>query len=104
MVAPLVLSVAATAIIDATYGNVGAAAVPFVLAAYVLGLALWALMRTVLPRQLCFLIAVAATAVCLAGVFAGSNLLSWLLISAIGGLLVTVPVDRRDGHGRAAGA
>ncbi len=91
VIAPLALSVVTTAIIDATYGNVGPAAVPFVVAAYVLGLTLWGVMRIALPRQFCFLTAVGATSVCLVGALTGSNLLAWLLISAIGGVVVTAP-------------
>lgn len=97
-VAPLVLSVATTAIINATYGNIGAAAVPFVLAAYALGLIIWGVVQLVLPGQLCFLTAVRAVAVCVAGGLLGSNLLGWLLITAIGGLVLTTPAAWQRGR------
>ncbi len=88
---PAVLALVGTALIDGRSGDIGLAAAPFIVVAYLIGLVLCSVLRLILHQRWCFGIAVTAVALCLLGVTQRSNIVSWLLVPALGDLVASFP-------------
>ncbi len=104
VIAPIGLCLVGVGLIDATYGSVGLAPVPFLITGYVFGVAAFGAALLVLPRRLCFVTALFAFTIGALGALTGSNILGWLVgVPSVGGLAATLPLDRFPWESRTDG-
>lgn len=95
-IAPVALGIAGVAIVNAKYDGVGLAPVPFLLTAYVLGVAAWGVMSLLLPTSFCFKTVLVAFGICGISVVTQTNTQTvlWLVgAPAVGGIAATAPYD-----------